>query len=550
MGNCLTISADDGYGGHRNWDSHPAKSEWIEIHELGHGSFSKVVLAKHAFEKGRVAALKIVFVDDPELDVSTAKSLLQESMLLQELDHPNIVKCYNVIPSAQAVVFELEYLRGCTVLDGIYFLRNTYSERDAARIFTQVAQAVAYMHSKGIIHRDIKPENVVFAEKLSENQTVLSLGTTPVVKLLDLGLALRYDPPTIPFAFGCLGSAGFIAPEIIKGEKHTPSMDVYGMGVLLFVMLVGRKPWDIQQCEKLQYHDIPLRDAPGLKDPRWIDLSPDAKHLLMGMLTPDPQARFTAEQILQHEWVETEGGLTIRHLGRSIALGAATVAEMRRLRYISKGVSVIDNTENDDTSEILASPPSKQKYLAALDRSIRKEKSVHGNTNIAGIFARNLTAKSFGVAHDAGRSVHERVLEGSQHLRNKSAFFSGIEHNADDKQVSSFKILGRAVKHYLEETSVHRGSHFKPMSRSHSEKELQSSSIVSSHAQNGSKSSLHASTTDSITLENAFTSNDTSECERNRRRSSDENTVRRGSFQYDGSGSSAGRRVNIIQPVL
>jgi calcium/calmodulin-dependent protein kinase I len=185
-------------------------------------------------------------------------------------------------------------------------------------------------------------------------------------------------------------------------------MDMYGLGVLLFVMLVGRKPWDIQQCEKLAYHNIPIKDAPGLKDPRWLDLSPDAKHLLMGMLTPDPSTRFTAEQVLQHEWIETEGGIIIRHLGKSIALGAVTVAEMRRLRCINKGLSAIDQ-ENDDS---LANSQSKQKYLDALDRSIHKEKSMHGSNSFVGMMARTLATRSFSMAHDTGKSVHESVILG------------------------------------------------------------------------------------------------------------------------------------------
>ena len=67
---------------------------------------------------------------------------------------------------------------------------------------------------------------------------------------------------------GALGSPGFVAPEIVKNAPHTPAMDVFSLGVVLFIMLVGRKPFSVRQCEDLSYAHLQLADAPGFNDPR------------------------------------------------------------------------------------------------------------------------------------------------------------------------------------------------------------------------------------------------------------------------------------------
>ena len=497
MGNCLTISADDGFGGSRCWDEHPEHHNWIELHELGHGNFSKVVLAKHAYEKGRVAALKVVFVNDPMLDEETKELLLQEGDILFELSHPNLVKCRNIYPSDSGVlVYELEYLRGSNLLEGIYAMRHTYSEKDAAKVFKQIVEAVGYLHDNKVIHRDIKPENVVFEKEISrEGMSMADYYELPNVKVLDLGLAWRMDgnrsgksspgttttttTTTTEEEVGCIGSPGFIAPEVVFDKPHTPAMDVYGLGVLLFIMLVGRKPYDLNQSESLEYAAIPVKDAPGMKDPRWLDLSPDAKHLILGMLREDPAKRLTCKQVLEHEWIRSEGGLTLRHLGEDIAMGAATVGEMRRLKYLDKAVTMErdgsgrssrDGSKSRSRSKsvrgfkvALSSKNSsadvsirsnKERYLAALDKSVRRGRSVHGGGAMESM-ARSLTAKSFSMAHDAGRSVHGKTLDKSVHGRQSK---DRSMHDVSKRGGSSghgLRQLGKAVSGYLEERSVH-----------------------------------------------------------------------------------------------
>ena len=463
MGFCdfCTLSADDFVPAYQRWEDHPARKEWEPLQDLGSGAFSQVVLARN-MNTGALAALKVVFLDNPNLDPETELMLAQEGELLLHLSHPNLVACSQVIRSQRAHVLVLEFLRGCNVLDGIHRLSVKYTERDAWGIFHQLASAVAYLHSRGIIHRDIKPENLVYAEELSKNpighdkEVDVNDYPHPVVKLVDLGMALRCRSGTEEH--GVLGSAGFVAPEIIKGAEHTPAMDVFSMGVMLFIMLVGRKPFQLEDSEKLRYAKMSLSDAPGLKDPRWLDLSPDAKHLLMGMLTYDPERRLTAEQVLQHEWVTTKGGRVLRLLGLDVALGAATVAEMRRLRFLCNGVvalrrvavTVEEQAERSrqktefkrakTAPEIKADGSIKEhdKYLDELKRMQKREASVHGSRNLRGV-ARSITAASYRHIHDNGGSVHR------SNVALQAAGFSGAASNSASVHGTGMRRSGTAL---------------------------------------------------------------------------------------------------------
>lgn len=472
-----TLSADDFVPAYQQWEDHPIRKEWEPLQDLGSGAFSQVVLARNRVTRA-FAALKIVFLDNPNLDPETEIMLAQEGDLLLHLSHPNLVACSQVVKSPRAHVLVLEFLRGCNVLDGLHRLSEKYTERDAWGIFQQLAAAVAYLHSRGIIHRDIKPENLVYAEKLSkvvpqgkDNLIDTTDYPQPVVKLVDLGMAWRLRPDVQEH--GVLGSAGFVAPEVIKGAEHTPAMDVFSMGVLLFIMLVGRKPFNLEDSEKLRYAKMSLSDAPGLRDPRWLDLSPDAKHLLMGMLTYDPVRRLTAEQVLAHEWVTTKGGRVLRLLGLDVALGAATVAEMRRLRFLCNGVvalrrvavTVEEAERQKRSSKRTKTAPEltieggsikeHEQYLDELKRMQKREASVRGSKNLRG-FARSIAAASYRHIHDGGGSVHRSAvaLQSGVGIGGGSASVGGGGMRRSGTALLLSEILAPNP-----ESSVHNGSH-------------------------------------------------------------------------------------------
>ncbi|KAF6255693.1 kinase-like domain-containing protein [Scenedesmus sp. NREL 46B-D3] len=229
------------------------------------GGFSEVQLAQDKLT-GRTVALKIIFLNRPGL---TAEQVLV-----------------------------LEHLSGGEMLQQLQRLKR-YTEAHACQLFRQVVDVVAYLHSLGIMHRDIKPENCLLAKPAQHYATRVK----PVkVKVIDLGMAGLYRPAR-PL-YGCMGSPGFIAPEVVLGDAHTPAMDVYSLGVLLFVMLVGRKPWDSQRSHTLQYAVHATAQAPGLADPGFLALSRPVQQLLLAMLGEAPEARPSAAQVLQHTWVQ------------------------------------------------------------------------------------------------------------------------------------------------------------------------------------------------------------------------------------------------------
>lgn len=317
------------------WDRHPVRRTYDVVMDLGEGAFSTVVLARHKTSK-KLVALKVVYLLNPDIDDEHLAVTRREAEFLNMLDSPRIVECLDVIDDNRQLVMVLEYLRGGQLYDSLHRLGGAlepYTEQAAAGIFSQMAEGVAFLHSYSIIHRDIKGENFVFTEDPAH---AAANKRSPTIKLIDLGMSVLYDPKNP--SMGALGSPGFVSPEAANDEVHTPAMDIFSLGVVAFIMLVGRKPFSVQQSESLQYCDMDIKDAPGLLDPRWMALSASSKDLLMGMMTYNASRRLTAEQVMKHEWVATRGGAVRRPLGTEVVRGAANVASIRRLRNLAHGV--------------------------------------------------------------------------------------------------------------------------------------------------------------------------------------------------------------------
>jgi len=197
--------------------------------KLGTGSFAVV---KRAINKntGDVVAIKII--EKKNLSAQELDTLNEEVEILRKIDHRHIVKLYDIYETKDHLYMVMEILRGGELFDSIV-RRGTYSEKEAAAVMRQIIEAVEYLHSRGIAHRDLKPENLIYEDDPEKNPRAL-------VKITDFGLAklLGHDELTGMMKTAC-GTPGYVAPEILKGMEYTESIDIWSLGVILYILLCG-----------------------------------------------------------------------------------------------------------------------------------------------------------------------------------------------------------------------------------------------------------------------------------------------------------------------
>ncbi|KAK4131181.1 Pkinase-domain-containing protein [Trichocladium antarcticum] len=248
------------------------------VKTLGEGSFGKVKLAVHR-STGQQVALKII----------SRKTLISRDMqgrvereieYLQLLRHPHIIKLYTVIKTPTEIIMVLEFAGG-ELFDYIV-QHGKMHEDEARRFFQQMLCAVEYCHRHKIVHRDLKPENLLLDDNLN-------------VKIADFGLSNIMTDGN--FLKTSCGSPNYAAPEVIGGKLYAgPEVDVWSCGVILYVLLVGRLPFD--------HEHIPTLFAKIARGsymvPTWM--SPGATTLIKKMLVVNPVQRATIEEIRQDPW--------------------------------------------------------------------------------------------------------------------------------------------------------------------------------------------------------------------------------------------------------
>ncbi|XP_039336484.1 serine/threonine-protein kinase SIK1 [Saimiri boliviensis] len=249
---------------------------------LGKGNFAVVKLARHRVTKTQVA---IKIIDKTRLDSSNLEKIYREVQLMKLLNHPHIIKLYQVMETKDMLYIVTEFAKNGEMFD--YLTSNGHlSENEARKKFGQILSAVEYCHDHHIVHRDLKTENLLLDGNMD-------------IKLADFGFGNFYKSGE-PLSTWC-GSPPYAAPEVFEGKEYEgPQLDIWSLGVVLYVLVCGSLPFDGPNLPTLRQRVLEGR----FRIPFFM--SQDCESLIRRMLVVDPARRITIAQIRQHRWMRAE----------------------------------------------------------------------------------------------------------------------------------------------------------------------------------------------------------------------------------------------------
>ncbi|XP_063070064.1 serine/threonine-protein kinase SIK1 [Engraulis encrasicolus] len=249
------------------------------IRTLGKGNFAVVKLARHKVTKTQVA---IKIIDKTRLNSSNLEKIYREVQIMKLLNHPHIIKLYQVMETKDMLYIVTEYAKNGEMFD--YLTTNgRLSEDEARKKFWQILTAVDYCHRHHIVHRDLKTENLLLDANMN-------------IKLADFGFGNFYNAGE-PLSTWC-GSPPYAAPEVFEGKEYEgPQLDIWSLGVVLYVLVCGSLPFDGASLPALRQRVTEGR----FRIPYFM--SQDCENLIRKMLVVDPAKRISVAQIKQHRWM-------------------------------------------------------------------------------------------------------------------------------------------------------------------------------------------------------------------------------------------------------
>jgi len=260
---------------------------------IGEGGFGLVHIGRHRATNAPVAIKRVC------KQLTSKEKFLQEVAILRQVgDNSSVLHVTDAFETSDSYVLVTELVDGGELYDHLV-TRGVFKEPRAQQLAQEITSALAYLHAHRVVHADIKLENILLCNEESSSSNV---------RLIDFGLAFREDRPQeheCAVSSG-VGTTAYAAPEYVQKQACGTAIDMWAFGVVLYVMLCGRHPFD--PTDNASDEEMKTRILAGDFDREcaaWKRMSASARDLIQRMLVVDPIARITADEVLQHDWMQT-----------------------------------------------------------------------------------------------------------------------------------------------------------------------------------------------------------------------------------------------------
>ncbi|KAF9950979.1 hypothetical protein BGZ72_007459 [Mortierella alpina] len=424
-------------------DNRTFDSQYERGPQLGSGNFATVFRATHR-RTGIVYAVKVVNKKGG-FSAKVESSLEREIGILMGIDHENLLRICEVFNETEFYYVVTELAPDGELFDQIID-KQKFTESETRHIFRQVLAGVQYLHERGVVHRDLKPENILVMDK--EAMTV---------KISDFGLAKMIGEQV--FFNTICGTPSYVAPEVIRNTQYGKGVDMWSLGVVLYICLCGFPPFsDDLAPPKLRLQV--LQSMYTFPSPYWDDVSDEAVDFVQGLLAQNVDERLTVEDALNHVWMTMEDDEgTMPEQARTSPMPQVNrllsrVMTERADRAVQRGVRMgcsqptpfsqtIPDLPEDDENEPSASPelPSQEyPYIPAPDRG-----------SGIGIFSQDGMVRGTGLdtdSEDDGTFYHHAKEDPNRSVESTSAdgaSDAGVGNDSDRSYMSVQETFNRAA---------------------------------------------------------------------------------------------------------
>eukprot|EP01084_Bolivina_argentea_P195581 335477_1 len=267
------------------------KKYWIQTNVIGHGRPFGLQTYRQITRKSDKRQCALKMIKKKGKTISDIEALQKEILILQSCIHPNIIGFSDWCDTKKRIYIIQEYCDGGNILKRI---SNSVSEQYIVNIIKQVTSALSHIHCLGYVHRDIKTNNIMYFTKDIDS----------MIKIVDFSTVGDCYKDTLNVQ---IGSSYYVAPEILLCKEYNQSVDMWSLGVIIYILLCGFPPFfDVNLNDKTLY-DLIKKGEYSFRSPFWDNVSEYGKDLIRKLLVVDSDKRMTAKKMLKHSWIANNG---------------------------------------------------------------------------------------------------------------------------------------------------------------------------------------------------------------------------------------------------